>query len=155
MANAHRRRNSILRIKIDGNWLFEKRALKAGIVGAFQKLLTENGDLWPSCEGLYFKVLEVSEASWLEFKFSEEGVLKALTDLNGDKASGPDGFTMAFWQDNWGMLKEEVLFFFTDFFQHGKFVKSLNATLLVLVPKKGGVEELKDFRPVSLVSNLL
>ena len=44
MANAHRRRNSILRIKIDGNWLSKERMLKDGIVGAFQKLLTENGD---------------------------------------------------------------------------------------------------------------
>ena len=35
-----------------------------------------------------------------------------------------------------------------------RFVKSLNATFLVLVPKKGGAEDLKDFRPISLVDNL-
>ena len=35
-----------------------------------------------------------------------------------------------------------------------RFVKSLNATFLVLVPKKGDAEDLKDFRPISLVSSL-
>ena len=44
--------------------------------------------------------------------------------------------------------------FFANFFQHGRFVKSLNATFLVLVPKKRGAKELKDFRPISLVSSL-
>ena len=34
------------------------------------------------------------------------------------------------------------------------FVKSLNSTFLVLIPKKGGVEDLKDFKPISLVGSL-
>ena len=44
--------------------------------------------------------------------------------------------------------------FFKDFHDHSRFVKSLNATFLVLVPKKGGAEDLRDFRPISLVGNL-
>ena len=33
-------------------------------------------------------------------------------------------------------------------------MKNLNTTFLVLVSKKGGVEEFKDFRPISLVGSL-
>ena len=44
--------------------------------------------------------------------------------------------------------------FFKDFFERGKFVRSLNSTFLVLVPKKGGAEDLRDFRPISLVGGL-
>ena len=33
-------------------------------------------------------------------------------------------------------------------------MKNLNITFLVLIPKKGGVEDLKDFRPISLVGAL-
>lgn len=47
-------------------------------------------------------------------------------------------------------MKEEVLAFFQDFFEHNLFVKSLNATFLDLIPKKGA-EDLTDFRPISLV----
>ena len=44
--------------------------------------------------------------------------------------------------------------FFKDFFERGKFVKSLNTTFLVLIPKKGRAEDLSDFRPISLVGGL-
>ena len=44
--------------------------------------------------------------------------------------------------------------FFKDFFERGKFVRSLNTTFLVLVPKKGGADDLCDYRPISLVGGL-
>ena len=33
-------------------------------------------------------------------------------------------------------------------------MKSLNATFIVMVPKKEGAEDFKDFRPISLVGTL-
>ena len=44
--------------------------------------------------------------------------------------------------------------FFWDFHNHGRFVKSLNATFIVLIPKKGETKDLRDFRPISLVGSL-
>ena len=41
--------------------------------------------------------------------------------------------------------------FFGEFYEHGNFVKNLNAIFLVLIPKKAGAENLRDFRPISLV----
>ena len=43
---------------------------------------------------------------------------------------------------------------FRDFYATGRFVHSLNSTFLVFIPKKGGAEELKDLRPISLVESL-
>ena len=43
---------------------------------------------------------------------------------------------------------------FRDLFMTSKFVKSLNSTFLVMVPKKEGVDDFKDFRPISLVGSL-
>ena len=43
---------------------------------------------------------------------------------------------------------------FKDFHEKARFVHSLNSTFIVLVPKIGGVEDIKDFRPISLVNNL-
>ena len=40
---------------------------------------------------------------------------------------------------------------FNDFHNTRRFVKSLNTTFIVLIPKKGEAEDLKDFRPISLV----
>ena len=44
--------------------------------------------------------------------------------------------------------------FFKDFHDRGRFIKSTNASFLVLIPKKGGAEDLKDFRPISLVGSV-
>ena len=33
----------------------------------------------------------------------------ALWELNGDKALRVDGFTIAFWQISWTVMKEEVM----------------------------------------------
>jgi hypothetical protein len=33
---------------------------------------------------------------WLEGEFEENEVWEVVRDLNGDKAPGPDGFSMAF-----------------------------------------------------------
>ena len=40
--------------------------------------------------------------------------------------------------------------FFRDFHENGHFVWSVNATFLVLIPKKRDVEDLRDFRPIIL-----
>ena len=34
---------------------------------------------------------------------------------NGDKAPGPDGFTVAFWQRCWEIVKEDILDMFKEF----------------------------------------
>ena len=41
-----------------------------------------------------------------------------------------------------------------DFHEHESFVRSLNSTYIVLIPKRGGVEDLKDFRPISLIGSI-
>ena len=47
-----------------------------------------------------------------------------------------------------------MLGFFKEFHEQGRFVRSLNATFLVLVPKKQNFEDLKDLRPISLVGGI-
>ena len=63
-------------------------------------------------------------------------ILAAITGLNGDKAPGPYGFLLAFWSFNWDFVNDEAMGFFKEFYEHNRFVKSLNATFLVLIPKK-------------------
>ena len=43
---------------------------------------------------------------------------------------------------------------FTEFHDQNMFLKSINNTFLVLIPKKGGAEDLGDFRPISLLGGL-
>lgn len=44
--------------------------------------------------------------------------------------------------------------FFKEFFEESSFVRSLNATFLVLISKKGSAKDLKDFKTISLIRGL-
>ena len=68
------------------------------MVGAFKDLLIDPGGWHPSMEGLDFNRIGDEEAARLEEVFSEDEVFLALSDLNRDKAPGPDGFPLSFWQ---------------------------------------------------------
>ncbi|RVW17454.1 Transposon TX1 uncharacterized 149 kDa protein [Vitis vinifera] len=125
-----------------------------GIVNAFRPLLSNLVDWHPSVSGMQYETLEHMDACALEMPFMEEEVFDALLGCNGDKAPGPDDFSMAFWQFTWDFVKVDVMSFFREFYENDKFVKSLNATFMVLIPKKYGAEDLGDFRPISLVGSL-
>ncbi|RVW95287.1 Transposon TX1 uncharacterized 149 kDa protein [Vitis vinifera] len=117
MANAHRRRNNVDRIKINGAWCIEENEIRKGIVNAFKLLLSSSGDWRPSISGLQLETLDQLDASTLESPFTEEEVFNALLSCNGDKAPGPHGLSMAFWQFAWDFVKADVLCFFKEFYE--------------------------------------
>ena len=72
----------------------------------------------------------------------------------GDKAPGPDGFPMAFFQSCWEVVKTHILKVLNYFHELGSFERSLNATFLAFIPKKSEAAEVRDFRPISLVGGV-
>ena len=154
MANSHRRRNSISSIRINGRNLVKEVEVKEGLVRAFQCLLSAPINWQLPFPDLDVNLIGKDHCAKLEEMFTEEEILAAISGLNDDKAPGPNGFPLTFWSFSWDFVKEEVMGFFRDFFLNDQFVKSLNATFLVLVPKGRTVEDLKDLRPISLVGSL-
>lgn len=53
--------------------------------------------------------------------------------------SGLDGFSMVFWKFCWPIVSKEVMEIFKGFYLKESFKRSLNATCLFLIPKKGVV----------------
>ncbi|RVX09333.1 hypothetical protein CK203_015351 [Vitis vinifera] len=102
MANAHRRNNSMDRIMINGELLTEDQAVRDGIVNEFQKLLSEEQGGERILRGCSSNNLVLgrlmSGGAFLcggnPFCFDGDG---------GDKAPGPDGFSVAFWQECWDL----------------------------------------------------
>ena len=105
-------------------------------------------------EGLEFDCIGDMERVYLERKFEREEIVQVVRDLEGDKATGPDGFTMAFYRHCWRLVKKDVLAVFDEFFQYCKFEKSLNATFIALIPKKNDASNIRDFRPISLAGSV-
>ena len=55
--------------------------------------------------------MDESERLSLERKFNKEEILAILKEAKGDKAPGPDGFTMGFFQKCWSVVEEDVMAF--------------------------------------------
>ena len=79
-------------------------------------------------EGLEFDCIGDMERVWLERKFEREEILQVVRELEGDKAPGPDGFTIAFNHHCWRVVEKDVLAVFDEFFN----IVSLRNLLMLL-----------------------
>lgn len=154
MANAHKVANHIRRVRIDGDILDDSSEIKEGIAGYYERLYVEDWEWRPKLDGLNFKSLATGDRDLLEEPFQVEEVVAALCGMSGDKAPGPDGFTMAFFQHCWEVLKGDIMEVFHYFYENECFEKSFNASFITLIPKKKVAEDIKDFRPISLIGGV-
>ena len=70
------------------------------------------------------------------------------------KAPGLDGLHAGFFQWFWLIVGESVKFEIKIFFSTKKIPELLNKTLIVLIPKKLGMETISHFRPISLCNTI-
>jgi len=105
-------------------------------------------------DDLSFPSIDEEDRIWLEREFEEDEIWAIIPNFKGDKAPGLDGFSMAFFQKCWEILKNDIFAVLKEFYSTGKFEKSLNATFVSLIPKKAGAVDIKDFRPISLIGGM-
>jgi hypothetical protein len=154
LVNSNRRSNAIESLSVNGYISSVQQVIRDQVTHFYESLFTEPYTWRPRLDNLDFDSLDAIEASSLELPFEEKEVLEVVKGMNRDKAPGPDGFTLVFFQDCWDVIKTDLMGVFQDFYTHSKFVNSINATFLALIPKKSGAVDLKDFRPISLVSGV-
>jgi hypothetical protein len=154
ITNSNRRYNSIDSLLIGDSISSDPAEIGEHVVQFYQDLFSEKHNWRPRLDDLFFDANLESEASWLKRAFEEEEVRKVVFAMNGDKAPGPDGFTMAFFQACWEILRLDIMEVFSDFHAREVFEKSLNVSFIALIPKIPGALSLKDFRPISLVGGI-
>ena len=67
------------------------------------------GESW-RVEGLDWSPISAESAFRLDSPFTEEEISKAIFQLDRDKVLGPDGFTIAVFQDCWDVIKEDFFY---------------------------------------------
>jgi len=132
IANSNRRYNSIDSLLIGDTLSSNQSDIGEHVVEFYKKLFYEPFQWRPKVNGLSFDSILESEARWLERAFEEEEVRKVVLAMIGDKAPGPDGFSMAFFQTCWDVLSLDIMKVFHDFHAKGWFEKSLNASFIRL-----------------------
>lgn len=70
------------------------------------------------------------------------------------KAPRPDGYFAIFFQNNWDIVKNDIVQLAMWSFHTGTIPKGLNYTLITLVPKVPCPQTMMQFRPISLCNTL-
>lgn len=83
-----------------------------------------------------------------------EEVKKAVFDLSGNSAAGPDGYIGKVFQKCWDIVVDNLLRAVKAFFYGYELPRSVTHTKLVLIPKKELPNIFSDLRPINLSCNL-
>ncbi|WJZ97308.1 hypothetical protein VitviT2T_015918 [Vitis vinifera] len=155
VANGRRNRKYIKSLENEtGLVLNNAVSITEEILLYFEKLYANPiGESW-SIEGLDWSPISEESAISLVAPFTEEEISKAIFQMDRDKAPGPDGFTIAVFQDCWDVIKEDLVRVFAEFHRSGVINQSTNASFIVLLPKKSTTKKISDFRPISLITSL-
>ncbi|XP_058180059.1 uncharacterized protein LOC131298595 [Rhododendron vialii] len=151
---AHRARNTIQSLHtIEGVFIKDSEAIKEEILLYYVSLLVL---LFSSKVDASFQLQQAIQSrvpmdvvDQLISPMSVIEIKKALWSINGDKAPGPDGYNSLFYQQNWGVVGQDLVQAVTYFFEHGYMLKELNATAISLIPKVHSPSTIKDYRPIS------
>ncbi|KAK2665497.1 hypothetical protein Ddye_004071 [Dipteronia dyeriana] len=101
-----------------------------------------------------FKRVSDRENALLEADFSLDEVTYAVSNYDGNKAPGPDGFNLNFIKAHWAVIQDDFMCCINEFHRDGSIVKDLNRAFIVLIPKTGNPENIKDYKPICLIGSL-
>jgi hypothetical protein len=84
--------------------------------------------------------------------FTEEEVWSIIKELPVDQAPGPHGYIGAFYKRAWPVIKPTIMAAVLKLFVgDGRNFGRLNRAMITLIPKKPDVQEIGDYRLISLV----
>ncbi|GMI73906.1 hypothetical protein like AT1G43760 [Hibiscus trionum] len=115
VASNRRRANSILALTNNGVVITKPSEIRDGVFSYFSEAYNTCTALEVNELDLGFKQLSQGQRDDLEKNFTAEEVWEAIATMKGDRAPGPDGFTMEFFKTFWPSIKPTVMEFFEDF----------------------------------------
>jgi hypothetical protein len=98
MANSNRRFNTIDSLHINVSLSSNPAAIREHAASFYESMFAETMTWRPKLDELDFEALTEVEASSLEAPFFEREVKEVVFGMDGNKAPGPDGFSLTFFQ---------------------------------------------------------
>lgn len=96
-------------------------------------------------------VLSDEQKQFLETDFTFEEVTTAIMNLSSGRAPGLDGLPSEFYKKFWSILGEDYFKVLKQCFNEGTLPTSCQRAVLSLLPKKGDLTLLKNWRPVAVL----
>ncbi|CAL1355621.1 unnamed protein product [Linum trigynum] len=143
MASNNRRKNKIHFVKINGERVSDPNGIKNAFVDHFVARFADNHTNNPFPKSFKPDVFSLDENYSLAKPFTEVEIWQAIKNCDGDKAPGPDAFTLAFYKSGWHVIKNDLLKALDEFYFLGSLPKSVGHSFICLLPKKDAAEEVK------------
>ncbi|KAK3541356.1 hypothetical protein QTP86_023072 [Hemibagrus guttatus] len=137
-----------------GDLLSEPTEIRKQTVSFYSKLYSSE---WSGAQVVVDSFLaglpKLSEraARELDRELSLEELHKALQRMENGRTSGIDDLPAEFYKAFWAVIGQDVMDVLRDSIQRGEFPLSCRRAILTLLPKKGDLTHLKNWRPVSLL----
>lgn len=97
---------------------------------------------------------EILDLTSLHEPFTVDEVKLAIFSSASEKAPGPDGFPMLFYQRFWNILKDDIMAIFESFYNGSSNLTGLNSSWICPIPKKKHTATARDLRPISMVHSM-
>lgn len=139
--------------KEDGTVTTDLAEVKRMAVGFYSKLFTASTLDQQCIETLHEDLphLDEEQQKELDAPLSFEEVTKAVHQLSSGRAPGVDGLPVDFYKAFWGIIGKDLFDVLLASFKAGVLPKSCQRAVLTILPKKGDLCLLKNWRPVSLL----
>ncbi|KAK3570288.1 hypothetical protein QTP86_017197 [Hemibagrus guttatus] len=137
-----------------GDLLSESTEIRKQTVSFYSKLYSSEWSGAQVVEDSFLVGLpKLSEraARELDGELSLEELHEALQRMENGRVSGIDGLPAEFYKAFWAVIGQDVLDVLRDSIQRGELPLSCRRAVLTLLPKKGDLTHLKNWRPVSLL----
>jgi mannosylglycoprotein endo-beta-mannosidase len=96
--------------------------------------------------------VSMEENGFLTAPYLEEEVKKAVFQMEHNKAPGPDGFPIEFYQSFWDTIKMDLLHMFSALHTGQLELFRLNFGEVILLPKVNEAERIQQYRPICLLN---
>ncbi|KAJ3582295.1 hypothetical protein NHX12_015612 [Muraenolepis orangiensis] len=136
----------------NGTTVYEHDEIRRYAAAFYKGLYTsEDSSHTESAQPFFEGLPQVQANKVLEEVLSTEELKEALQSLRTGKAPGIDGLPADFFKSFWPVIGEDLLEVLKDSLATGCLPLSCRRAVVTLLPKKGDLQQLKNWRPVSLL----
>jgi hypothetical protein len=155
IANGKHRKKKIFQLEQQEGTIVGEDNLKVYITEFYKKLFGAPAPTNISLvESDIHDITQISplENEILTAPFTSEEVFEAISQMELNKAPGPDGFPAEFYQTFWTVIKDDLMALFSQFTKGELPLYKLNFGVITLLPKKENAVQIQQYRPICLLN---
>jgi len=155
VANRKHRKQHIYKLENDQGAVIGDDNLKRHITIYYKDLFGQPESLEISLrEDQILDIPQVSpeENDILISPFTKSEVRDAVFQMEHNKAPGPDGFSVEFYQVFWRVIKDDLLPIFSELHRETLDLYSLNFGIITLIPKVNNAIKIQQYRPICVLN---